>query len=295
VKNCPACSAPTKEEMKYCPRCGTRLASSEEDPPVDSVSPPAQASEALDYWAKNSHPKLDWKRVSIFSGLFIVLVVGGVWAAIYSFEQSKIARAEQQELVASSCALKLQKAAPEISNGVFYYDLEEYGGLHEEISVTVVDSSGAKIGSYLTCAYSIDRPSKVVHVESARWHRVVGATEYVVEYNRESNVITSEIAESPILIDETPPASEQLDSSCEQAFREAASVPLSQDNNSEIRETTWSCGSVDEWWSMLQNYPDVFGMTFYPDSEKSLYVGSACLVGSGSPVCEDAERKGLTF
>jgi hypothetical protein len=238
---------------------------------------------------------LDWKRVSIFAVLFIALIGGGIWAAIFFSEQSKIAKAEEQELVASSCALKLQPVAPEISNGVFYYDLEEYGEPHEEISVTVLDSAGRKIGSYLTCAYSIDRPSKEVRIESARWHRVVGDTEYVVQYERESNAITTEIAEFPILIEEPPTASQQNDSSCEQAFREAASVPLSQDNNSEIRETTWACTSVDEWWSMLQRYPDVFGVTSYLESEKGLYVGSACLVGQGSPVCEDASRLGLTF
>jgi len=243
--------------MKFCPRCGTQL-TSPSSTPADSAPNPSPANEAPDFPAGDSTSKLDWKRVSIFAVLFIALIGGGIWAAIFFSEQSKIAKAEEQELVASSCALKLQPVAPEISN-------------------------------------AIDRPSNEVRIESARWHRVVGDTEYVVEYERESNAITTEIAEFPILIEEPPTASQQNDSSCEQAFREAASVPLSQDNNSEIRETTWACTSVDEWWSMLQRYPDVFGVTSYLESEKGLYVGSACLVGQGSPVCEDASRLGLTF
>jgi hypothetical protein len=82
---------------------------------------------------------------------------------------------------------------------------------------------------------------------------------------------------------------------CDSTFKLAAAVPLSRDNNDEIRETAWACSSVDEWWSMLKKYPDVFGVSYFSESEKGLYVGSACLVGQGSPVCRDADRLGIGF
>jgi hypothetical protein len=38
--------------------------------------------------------------------------------------------------------------------------------------------------------------------------------------------------------------------------------------NREIDDTTWACSSVDEWWLNLKKFPEVFGVSDYPDSDR---------------------------
>ena len=89
----------------------------------------------------------------------------------------------------------------------------------------------------------------------------------------------------------SPTASGTL--SCADAFREAASVPLSRTNDAEVRDTVFACADVNEWWSNAKAFPDAFGATSYADSELGLYVGVACYGAESSPVCADAASRGL--
>jgi len=81
--------------------------------------------------------------------------------------------------------------------------------------------------------------------------------------------------------------------SCSDAFRAAASVPLSRTNDAEVRVTMFSCSDVDEWWQNAKAFPNAFGATSYADSELGLYVRVACFDAENSPVCQDASRRGL--
>ena len=300
VENCSSCTSPLRLGMKFCPRCGVRLhqvgskaieaSAHHPESPGNSETQPATPS------------KLPRKRVWVLAASFSALIVGATIAIAFASQSANVSKQEQMEKLAAACALQLQPFASEISSGTFYYDLDEYGAANERISVEVLDADGRKIGSYLTCEYSVDWLANAPSVESATWRYVVDGREYEIEYDGKSNRISSALAELPVLLEESPSGSEELPSksagdskSCEEAFKEAASVPLSQDNNDEIRETTWSCADVDEWWAMLKRYPATFGVSNFLESEKGLYVGSACLVGQGSPVCQDAARLGLTL
>lgn len=90
----------------------------------------------------------------------------------------------------------------------------------------------------------------------------------------------------------SPPVTEQ-EMSCADAFRAAASVPLSRTNDAEVRTTMYSCADVDEWWRNAKAFPDAFGATSYADSELSLYVTVACFDAASSPVCQEASLRGL--
>lgn len=92
-----------------------------------------------------------------------------------------------------------------------------------------------------------------------------------------------------VISDETIQISEE----CASAFVAAASVPLSAENNNEIYATTSACETVEEWWMAVKKYPNAFGATMYPDDELWIYLVTACGGAEGSPVCRDAEAKGI--
>lgn len=85
----------------------------------------------------------------------------------------------------------------------------------------------------------------------------------------------------------------RISEQCAAAFQAAAAVPLSRDNNEEVYATASACQTVEEWWLAVKKYPNAFGATMYPDEDLWIYLVTACGGAEGSPVCRDAEAKGI--
>lgn len=289
MDTCKACSASVSETMKFCPRCGSSLAQSISG--EATKMPNQRIEEGVPPTAENTADEAKSRRrtaifISVLTAVVITAMLSLSYVSNYTKQVEEESARQLQESVAQSCASKLSEIRPEIDSAVI---VDTFGV--RQVSIRPEDSTGTAIGDQASCTYEVDSAKNEFQVTSIKWGYRENGFEYSVDYDREANRFYTK--EERI----APPKSESASTakSCESAFRAAAAVPLSQDNNAEIRETTFACSDVDEWWSMLNRYPDVFGMTYYLDSEKGLYVGSACLVGSGSPVCNDAERKGLTF
>ena len=60
-----------------------------------------------------------------------------------------------------------------------------------------------------------------------------------------------------------------------------------------LLNSTFACRSVDEWWTSLQNYPEVFGVVSLPDEDMWSYLAAVCPSGTPSRVCEEAVADGL--
>jgi hypothetical protein len=81
--------------------------------------------------------------------------------------------------------------------------------------------------------------------------------------------------------------------SCDDAFAAAARIPTGANADAEIAATGSACSGADEWWSTLKDYPSAFGINSYPESDRWIYFATLCSIADGSPVCDDAERRGL--
>lgn len=58
--------------------------------------------------------------------------------------------------------------------------------------------------------------------------------------------------------------------------------------NQAILRSTLACFSVDEWWSNLQGYPSVFGVTAYRERDRWSYLAAVCPEENSAPMCEEA-------
>lgn len=58
--------------------------------------------------------------------------------------------------------------------------------------------------------------------------------------------------------------------------------------NEAILHSTLACSSVDEWWSNLQGYPSVFGVTEYRDRDRWSYLAAVCPEENSAPMCDEA-------
>lgn len=305
---CHSCSAALREEMKFCPSCGEKITgkdlasailqkdgpaitkTSVEDPARSVPSSIEQDTEKV----KDSVP--DLSNSSITRNQKIAIAVASVLAliGILTFQGFSVAnenaeevrQAQRAEIVASACARIVGDHVTDIQDA----EVVSHRTSNNTVVVNFLNANSAHIGSDAKCVYSVG--GTTLYVESIEWARRIDGRATDIKYDRASGLIS--FVKEPIA--PTPAANENNSAgSCEQAFRVAAAVPLSQENNDEIRETTQACSGVDEWWEMLQRYPDVFGVTYFLESEKGLYVGSACLVGQNSPVCRDAAGRGIGF
>jgi len=59
-----------------------------------------------------------------------------------------------------------------------------------------------------------------------------------------------------------------------------------------IENTTWACSSVDEWWLNLKQFPKVFGVFDYPDSDRWSYLAAVCPTNNASEMCIEARTSG---
>ena len=59
-----------------------------------------------------------------------------------------------------------------------------------------------------------------------------------------------------------------------------------------IEDTTWACSSVDEWWLNLKQFPKVFGVFDYPDSDRWSYLAAVCPTNNASEMCIEARTSG---
>jgi len=305
MDKCQSCSAEIRTEMKFCPHCGTKIVNTQA-PDTKSgaqAEPPGGNSSSEDSekaGARVSEPETatdgnfgeepfnqgasDRIGTIFFIGA-LLLVIGLATVGITS--EANEADEEQKldgraDLAAGSCARILGDHLPDVAT----FEVLSYSS--EKVRVEILDSNDSRIGEPAACEYSMN--GNVLRVETIKWERTVDGVKTDISYDRGTNIVSFE-REQP----QRQEAQSESSLSCEASFRIAASVPLSRDNNDEIKDTTWSCNNVSEWWSMLKRYPDVFGVSFYSESEKGLYVRSACFVGEGSPVCRDAARLGLTF
>lgn len=306
MNECSSCSAGLRPEMKFCPSCGTAIAKRqppESDIEQQSIDSPDQTETKpfrapYDQSDKGTTDRVPLEEDNLFTKnqkigaavATVLTVIGlltlqGINTANESAEKERLVK--RANLVASACAEIIGDHVPDIAGAEVVFHREYI----EEVEVKFVDSSGSKLGNNASCDYSVDGTQ--LRVESIEWARNIDNRNTDITYDRTSGLVTF-AKESPAPV-ATANASEGSSTGCQQAFRIAAAVPLSQDNNDEIRETTMACRDVDEWWEMLKKYPDVFGVTYFLESEKGLYVGSACLVGGSSPVCRDADARGIGF
>ena len=306
MNECSSCSASLRPEMKFCPSCGTAIVKTQppesviEQPSIDgpdqtetkpSREPDYQSDKGNTGRVSLAEDNLFTKNQKIGAAVAAVLAVIGLLAfqginvANESAEEERLVK--RANLVASACAEIIGDHVPDIAGAEVVLHREYI----EEVEVKFVDSGGSKLGNNASCDYSVDGTK--LRVESIEWARNIDDRNTDITYDRSSGLVTfAKEALAPVA---SANASEGSSTGCQQAFRIAAAVPLSQDNNDEIRETTMACSDVDEWWEMLKKYPDVFGVTYFLESEKGLYVGSACLVGGSSPVCRDADARGIGF
>jgi len=305
MDTCPSCSAEIRTEMKFCPHCGTKIVNTQaphtiSGPQVEPSDVNSSSEDSEKAGASSSEPETATEgslgeepfnqvtgdsNTKIISIGALLLVIGLATVGITS--QINEANEEQKldgraDLAAGSCAQILGDHLPDVAT------VEVLSYSSENVRVEILDSNDSRIGEPAACDYSVN--GNVLTVETIKWERTIDGVKTDISYDRGTNIVSFE-REQP----QRQEAQSESSLTCEASFRLAASVPLSRDNNDEIKDTTWSCNSVSEWWSMLKRYPDVFGVSFYSESEKGLYVGSACLVGEGSPVCRDAARLGLTF
>lgn len=292
MTQCPLCSAAVREEMKFCPSCGGLLSARlfSAALPVDDNREPQVEKDAevlpslSDEPVGESSKKIRAKQVGI-AVLAVAIFVGlVVFQAVNTANTNAAREAEQRrgEIVAEACETLVMDHLPAVHESEVRFHYEE----GKTVDVKFLDVGGNQIGDVAACDYSI--ADGTIYLEEIDWSAEFGGVPTEVTWNRATNRISIEKERA------APPQAESS-TSCEDAFISAASVPLSQDNNSEIALTTNACSDVDEWWAMLQRYPDVFGVTYLLESEKGLYVGSACLVGQNSPVCRDAEARGIGF
>lgn len=84
---------------------------------------------------------------------------------------------------------------------------------------------------------------------------------------------------------------------CSQAWsvaEEAVEAGLGVEaENQAIDHATWACMSVDEWWSNLQAFPTVFGVTGYQVEDRWSYLAAACPSENDSEMCTEARVGGL--
>lgn len=84
---------------------------------------------------------------------------------------------------------------------------------------------------------------------------------------------------------------------CSQAWsvaEEAVEAGLGvEEENQAIDDATWACMSVDEWWSNLQDFPTVFGVTGYQDEDRWSYLAASCPSENDSEMCTEARVGGL--
>lgn len=305
MDTCPSCSAEIRTEMKFCPHCGTKIVNTQaphtiSGPQVEPSDVNSSSEDSEKAGASSSEPETATEgslgeepfnqvtgdsNTKIISIGALLLVIGLATVGITS--QINEANEEQKldgraDLAAGSCAQILGDHLPDVAT------VEVLSYSSENVRVEILDSNDSRIGEPAACDYSVN--GNVLTVETIKWERTIDGVKTDISYDRGTNIVSFE-REQP----QRQEAQSESSLTCEASFRLAASVPLSRDNNDEIKDTTWSCNSVSEWWSMLKRYPDVFGVSFYNESEKGLYVGSACFVGEGSPVCRDAARLGLTF
>lgn len=310
-RNCGSCSAPVRNEMKFCPRCGNFLENQvhSETSPVESEVGPVEAeasnrkesateTAATDpsVSAQNTLPQTPSGTISkktwiVAAGLAVVTLVGllvleGVNTANENAEQRTLDR--RADLAAQACADIIGQHVAEVESA----RVISHAPSIERTRVDFRDSNGRDVGDSAQCDYSYSMDKNILSVESIEWVFDRSGVPTDVTYSRQTNLVNFKPIPTPSAIEDT--ATERT-TSCQSAFQRAAAVPLSRDNNAEIAETTKACADVDEWWAMLKRHPDVFGVTGFLESEKGLYVGSACIVGAGSPVCRDANLRGIGF
>lgn len=303
MTQCPSCMAATREEMKFCPSCGLALAT---PPPAElplvplrpnltnsagdvdrepRVEEDAEVLPSLgDEPVGESSKKISAKQIGI-AILAVTAFVGlVVFQAVNTANTNASREAEQRrgEIVAEACETLVMDHLPAVSESEVQFHYAE----GTTVKVKFLDVGGNQIGEVAACDYSVT--DNTIYLEQIQWSAEFGGVPTEVTWDRATNLISIEKERA------APPQAESS-TSCQDAFIRAASVPLSQDNNNEIALTTNACSDVDEWWAMLQRYPDVFGVTYFLESEKGLYVGSACLVGQNSPVCQDAAARGIGF
>lgn len=296
MPKCFSCSYETRANMTFCPSCGSRLKRPDQ-PKVGpgtehnfeaTKSPPK--SQVLD--AETAAGEAEKKRRTVLiwtvAGVVLAAIVGAsIWSEQLS-QREEATAAATAEAIAEACAQYLKAHEPSIAEGVITSHIE---GL-KQMDISIENSAGQRIGTDATCDYSFNTGETEFFIDSIEWRRQIDGVPSDINYSRTTNLIIV-TADEPE--ERESPTTTSPSQSCSDAFRAAAAVPLSQDNNSEIRKTIFACSNVDEWWKGLQRYPDTFGMTYYLDSEKGLYVRTACTLGERSPVCKDAERLGLTF
>lgn len=305
---CHSCSAAVREEMKFCPSCGTQLAGKDLASAILQQDGPATNEASVEDLARSvpSSIEQDTERVkdsvpdlsnsSVTRNQKIAIAVASVLAligvlifqgfSIANENAEEVRQAQRAEIVASACAQIVGDHVTDLQDA----EVVRHQASDNTVVVNFLNANSAHIGSDAKCVYSVS--DTTLSIESIEWGRKIDGRATDITYDRASGLIR--FAKEPLA--PTPATTDnKANGSCEQAFRAAAAVPLSQDNNDEIRETTRACNGVDEWWEMLKKYPDVFGVTYLLDSEKGLYVGSACLVGQGYPVCREADLLGIGF
>ena len=310
MANCPKCKAPTRDEMKFCPGCGENLftqAHGDEAPTqnlTDSSS--TRAEPELDLPGKGTNTDSDRttavvyeeaapgikKRQLIFASVLGALAIAGVGVlqgvllANESAQEDLLERRANQ--VAEICASTIGQQVDEVKAG----EVVRHWTSSASVTVRFQNLDGNQVGDEATCEYFLDEDTNTLYLQRFEWAYERDGVANDVSYSRVTKVVTFEpVKRAP----SRAVGAGTTAASCESAFRQAAAVPLSRDNNAEIAQTTKSCSDVDEWWAMLKRYPDTFGVSGFLESEKGLYVGSACTVGAGSPVCRDANLRGIGF
>lgn len=309
MQNCLHCSAPVREEMKFCPGCGKSL-ENQTHSENNAVGSDAEQIEADASHLEETSAETDAKKPSVFAQdtqpqtlaepirkkTWIVVAVLGVATLVgllalqgvnTANENAETAKLNQRaELAAQACANIIGQHVPEVESASVESHVVSVG----KVRVKFRTADSRVVGEIAECEYSMEET--FLSIENIEWTFEPNNIETAVSYDRGTKLVNFEKIPRPAVKAESSGGS---NTSCESAFRTAAAVPLSRDNNAEIAQTTRSCSDVDEWWSTLKRYPDVFGVSRFVESERGLYVGSACLVGEGSPVCRDANRRGIGF
>lgn len=294
-KSCESCSLPVRDEMKFCPGCGHSLVSDQQNEEPGTVAAAEDAHPKPSVKAETARDRSDKPRVPvetkggkswIVGVVFgLVLLIGFFAIAIAeSVDQTRISK--RGELAAQACANIIGQHVPEVKSA----SVESHTVSVERVRVKFRTVKNGVVGKIANCEYSMQE--NILSIENIDWTFEPENIETEVSYDRDTNIVNFERVPRPAV---KAKSSSESNTSCESAFRAAAAVPLSRDNNAEIAQTTRSCSDVDEWWSTLKRYPDVFGVVRFSESERGLYVGSACIVGGGSPVCRDADARGIGF
>jgi hypothetical protein len=309
MQNCQNCAAPVREEMKFCPGCGKSLQNQTPDEntalgggteKIESTAsvldqePHETEANKTSVSSETPQPqppvgqitKKTWIVTAVFgvAALVGLLALEGVNTANENAESAKLS--QRAEVAAQECANIIGQHVAEVASA----RVISHAPSIERTRVDFRDSNGRDVGDSAQCEYS--RYENILSVESIEWVFDRGGVPTNVTYSRETNLVEFKPIPKPSAIEDT---TTERATSCQSAFQRAAAVPLSRDNNAEIAETTRACADVDEWWATLKRYPDVFGVSRFSESERGLYVGSACTVGGNSPVCRDADMRGIGF